>query len=48
MGPLAIFFGNMEHPRKEALLCSPNCKIKINVQLWIIVYIKGNGTWGKA
>jgi hypothetical protein len=30
----------MEHPGKEAPLCSPNGKLKINVQPGIIVYIK--------
>jgi hypothetical protein len=32
----------------ETPLCTPSCKIKINVQPWIIVYIKGSGILGKA
>jgi len=32
----------------EASLCTPSCKIKINVHPWIIVYIKGSWTLGKA
>jgi hypothetical protein len=32
----------MEHLGKEASLCGPNCRIKINVQPEIIVYIKGS------
>jgi hypothetical protein len=33
MGPLAIFW-NMEHPGKEAPLCSPNGKNKKKCAAW--------------
>jgi hypothetical protein len=47
-GAISNLFGNMEHLGKEAHLCGPICRIKINVQPEIIVYIKGSGTSGQA
>jgi len=46
--PISNFFGNMEHPAIEAPLRTPSCKIKINVHPWIIVYIEGSWSSGKA
>ncbi len=47
-GAISNLFGNTEHLGKEAPLCGPNCRIKMNVQPEIIVYIKGSRTSGKA